>query len=259
MLPPEALGMLPPDTPAKRSRNGHARPSEVRSGNGVHVAPTGREVNGHGEHAGNGDSVTHAGPAKGRSDGFRVDQARIARAVREILEAIGEDPDRDGLLETPQRVARAYAELFGGLHSDPAVHLRKTFDEKCDEVVLEKNIPFQSMCEHHLLPFEGVAHIAYLPGERIVGISKLARVLEVLSRRPQVQERLTNQIADLVESELGARGVACVLDATHTCMTLRGARKPGTRVVTSATRGVFRTDPASRSEVMSLILANQSR
>jgi len=186
----------------------------------------------------------------------RVDKPRIERAVREILEAIGEDPNRDGLRETPQRVARAYAELFSGLHSDPADFLRKTFDEKCDEIVLEKNIPFHSMCEHHLLPFEGVAHIAYLPGERIVGISKLARVLESFSRRPQVQERLTNQVAELIFSELKARGVAVVLDATHSCMTIRGVRKAGSRVVTSALRGLFRTNPPTRAEVMSLIYQN---
>lgn len=183
-----------------------------------------------------------------------VDQERIERAVREILSAIGEDPDREGLRETPARVARAYAELFNGLRENPAALLRKTFVEKCDELVLERDVPFQSMCEHHLLPFEGVAHIAYLPTGRIVGISKLARVLEVLSRRPQVQERLTNQLADLIERELNARAVACVLDATHTCMTMRGVRKPGSRVVTSALRGKFREDVAARAEVMSLIL-----
>jgi GTP cyclohydrolase I len=186
-----------------------------------------------------------------------VDQERIQSAVREILEAIGEDPDRDGLRETPQRVARAYAELFSGLRQDPSVLLRKTFVEPCNEIVLERDVPFQSMCEHHLLPFEGVAHIAYLPFEgRIVGISKLARVLEVLSRRPQVQERMTNQLADLIEKELRAKAVACVLDATHSCMTIRGVRKPGSRVVTSALRGRFRTDSASRAEVMSLIFSH---
>jgi GTP cyclohydrolase I len=183
----------------------------------------------------------------------RVDQPRIERAVREILEAIGEDPNRDGLKETPQRVARAYAEMFAGLHEDPAVHLRKTFDERCNEIVLEKDVPFHSMCEHHLLPFQGIAHIAYLPGDRIVGISKLARVLEGLARRPQVQERLTNQLADLVYNELHARGVAVVLDATHSCMTIRGVKKPGSRVVTSALRGFFKSDPAARAEVMALI------
>lgn len=198
-------------------------------------------------------SADENGAASGSGERRPVDQPRIARAVREILEAIGEDPDRDGLRDTPQRVGRAYAELFSGLHQDPSAFLAKTFDEACDEIVLEKNIPFHSMCEHHLLPFEGFAHIAYLPQKRIVGISKLARVLETFARRPQVQERLTNQIADLIHTQLDAKGVVCVLDATHSCMTIRGIRKPGSRVVTSALRGLFKSDPASRAEVMTLI------
>src|SRR5438094_1151315 len=156
-----------------------------------------------------------------------VDQVRIAAAVREILLAVGEDPDREGLLETPQRVARMYEELFAGLRKDPAVVLRKTFTEKYDEMVLVKNIGFESMCEHHLLPFFGKAHIAYLPQGRIVGLSKLARAVELLSRRPQVQERMTEELADLVMTELDVRGVGVILEASHTCMSIRGVRKPG--------------------------------
>jgi GTP cyclohydrolase I len=182
-----------------------------------------------------------------------VDQPRIERAVREILAAVGEDPDREGLLETPARVARMYAELFAGLHEDPAVHLRKFFTEKYDEVVLVRDISFNSMCEHHMLPFMGTAHIGYLPNGRVVGLSKLARVVEVVSRRPQVQERMTETIADLLVQELDAKGVAVVVEATHTCMTIRGIRKPGSLCVTSAMRGIFRSHLSSRSEIMTLI------
>jgi GTP cyclohydrolase I len=182
-----------------------------------------------------------------------VDLERIAAAVREILLAIGEDPDREGLRETPDRVARMYDELFAGLRKDPAAVLRKTFTEKYDEMVLVKNIGFESMCEHHLLPFLGKAHIAYLPQGRIVGLSKVARIVEILSRRPQVQERMTEEIADLVMQELNARGVGVVLEATHTCMAIRGVRKADSLCTTSAMRGVFQTNAATRSEFMALI------
>lgn len=182
-----------------------------------------------------------------------VDQERIRRAVREILAAVGEDPDREGLLETPARVARMYAELFGGLHEDPRQHLQKFFTEKYDEVVLVRDISFNSMCEHHMLPFMGMAHIGYLPNGRVIGLSKLARVVEVVSKRPQVQERMTETIADLLVEELDAKGVAVVIEATHTCMTIRGIRKPGSLCVTSAMRGIFRSHLSSRSEIMTLI------
>jgi GTP cyclohydrolase I len=190
-----------------------------------------------------------------RADGptAEVDHARIRAAVREILLAVGEDPDREGLLETPDRVARMYAELFSGLHADPRAHLRKTFTQKHDEMVLERDIHFASVCEHHLLPFMGKAHVAYLPNGRIVGLSKLARVVEVLSHRPQVQERMTEELADLMMAELDARGVAVILDATHTCMTIRGIRRPGSSCVTSAMRGAFRTNPATRTELLALV------
>ena len=182
-----------------------------------------------------------------------VDQPRVERAVREILLAVGEDPDREGLLETPARVARMYAELFSGLHDDPRVHMQKAFTEKYDEIVLVRDISFNSICEHHLLPFMGKAHIGYMPEGRVVGLSKLARVVEVVSRRPQVQERMTETIADLIIDELGARGAAVVVEASHTCMTIRGVRKPGSLCVTSAMKGIFRSNLSSRSEVMALI------
>ena len=183
----------------------------------------------------------------------KVDLPRIEAAVREILAAVGEDPDRDGLLQTPERVARMYAEMFAGLHSNPGRHLGKVFAEEYDEIVLVRDISFCSMCEHHLLPFTGRAHIAYLPKGRVVGLSKLARVVEEVSKRPQVQERLTHTVANLVEDELSARGVAVVCEATHSCMTIRGIRKPGSLCVTSAMRGIFRDDPKSRAEVLGLI------
>ena len=182
-----------------------------------------------------------------------VDQARIERAVREILAAIGENPDREGLLETPARVARMYAELFAGLHQDPRVHLQKAFTEKYDEIVLVRDIDFNSVCEHHLMPFMGKAHIGYLPDGRVLGLSKLARLVEAVAHRPQVQERMTEQIADFLVKDLGAKGVAVVVEATHTCMTVRGVRKPGSVCVTSAMKGVFRANVSSRAEVMSLI------
>jgi GTP cyclohydrolase I len=182
-----------------------------------------------------------------------VDKDRIAAAVREILIAVGEDPDRDGLLETPQRVARMYEELFSGLHQDPSAFLRKTFVEKYDEMVLVKDIQFESMCEHHLLPFFGKAHIAYIPKGRIVGLSKLARVVEVIARRPQVQERMTEEIADLLMGHLNARGCGVVLEAAHTCMSMRGIRKSNSQTVTSSMRGIFRENLSTRSEFMALI------
>lgn len=186
-----------------------------------------------------------------------VDHARIEAAVREILFAVGEDPDREGLLETPSRVARMYAEMFSGLHRDPRIHLQKVFTEKYDEVVLIRDITFCSMCEHHLLPFLGKAHVGYMPDGKVVGLSKLARVVEEVARRPQVQERMTEEIADLVESELNARGVAVVLEASHSCMTIRGIRKPGSLCMTSAMRGLFRNNSSSRAEILGLIMGQQ--
>jgi GTP cyclohydrolase I len=182
-----------------------------------------------------------------------VDLDRIAAAVREILLALGEDADREGLKETPQRVARMYEEMFSGLRQDPTTVLQKTFTEKYDEMVLVKNIRFDSMCEHHLLPFFGKAHIAYLPGGQIVGLSKLARLVEILSRRPQVQERMTEELADLLTQELGARGVGVVVEASHTCMSIRGVRKAESLCTTSAMRGVFQSNLSTRSEFMALI------
>ncbi len=182
-----------------------------------------------------------------------VDHARIEAAVREILLAVGENPDREGLVETPARVARMYEELFAGLRQKPQACLSKTFTEKYDEMVLVKDINFESMCEHHLLPFFGKAHIAYLPNGRIVGLSKLARVVEILSRRPQVQERMTEELADLIMAQLDARGVGVVLEAAHTCMAIRGVRKPGSICTTSAMRGGFKHHPETRSEFMALI------
>jgi len=182
-----------------------------------------------------------------------VDHARIRRAVREILAAIGEDPDREGLLDTPDRVARMYAEIFAGLHTDPAIHLQKTFTQKHDEMVLVKDIEFASCCEHHLLPFFGKTHIAYLPNGQIVGLSKLARVVDAVARRPQVQERMTEEIADLIMKHLKPRGVAVIVEASHSCMTIRGVRKPAAMTITSSMRGGFLDNPATRAELMSLV------
>jgi GTP cyclohydrolase IA len=186
-----------------------------------------------------------------------VDYARIAAAVREILVAVGEDPDREGLRETPQRVARMYEEMFAGLRKDPALVLRKTFTEKYDEIVLVKDIGFESMCEHHLLPFFGRAHVAYLPNGKIVGLSKLARAVEILARRPQVQERMTEELAELIMTELDARGVGVILEASHTCMSIRGIRKPGAICTTSAMRGAFQSNHSTRSELMALLHNNR--
>jgi len=186
-----------------------------------------------------------------------VDLARIEKAVREILIAIGEDPDRDGLQRTPHRVARAYAELFAGLRVDPATVLTTTFEANHEELVLVRDIELMSLCEHHLLPFRGVAHVGYIPGThgRITGLSKLARLVEVFSRRPQVQERLTSQIADLLMERLDPRGVIVVLECEHMCMEMRGIRKAGARTVTSAVRGAFQRDGKVRAEAMTLINA----
>lgn len=184
---------------------------------------------------------------------LKVDHARLRRAVREMLAAIGEDPDREGLLDTPDRVARMYAEIFAGLHIDPAIYLQKTFTQKHDEMVLVKDIEFASMCEHHLLPFFGKAHIAYLPNGQIVGLSKLARVVDAVARRPQVQERMTEEIADLIETHLKARGVGVIVEAAHTCMSIRGVRKPGAMTITSSMRGGFLDNPMTRNELMALV------
>jgi GTP cyclohydrolase IA len=185
-----------------------------------------------------------------------VDHARAEAAVRELLIAVGEDPDRPGLQDTPGRVARAYAETFSGLWEDPAAVLSTTFAEDHDEMVLVKDIPMYSTCEHHLVPFHGVAHVGYIPGEdgRVTGLSKLARLVEIYARRPQVQERMTSQIADALADVLKPRGVLVVIEAEHLCMAMRGIRKPGATTVTSAVRGIFRDNPATRSEAMSLVL-----
>jgi GTP cyclohydrolase I len=183
------------------------------------------------------------------------DRARIERAVREILEAVGEDPDREGLLRTPERVADMYAEIFAGLSDDPADHLSVTFGADHDEMVMVKDVPLYSMCEHHLAPFIGRAHVAYIPNAsgRITGLSKLARLVDSYARRLQVQERLTSQIAEEIEAKLEPRGVLVVIEAEHLCMSMRGVRKPGTTTVTSAVRGLFRDNPATRAEAMAFI------
>jgi GTP cyclohydrolase I len=188
-----------------------------------------------------------------------VDLPRIERAVREILLAVGEDPDREGLLKTPNRVARAYAELMAGLRDNPREHLKTVFHERYDEVVLLRDIQFHSLCEHHLLPFTGKAHVAYLPDGKVVGLSKLARLVEGFARRPQVQERLTTQIADALMEELVPIGAACVIEATHTCMTIRGAKKPGSIMVTSALRGIFKDNASSRAEILALMYEGRER
>jgi GTP cyclohydrolase I len=186
-----------------------------------------------------------------------VDLDRIRRAVREILLAIGDDPDREGLIETPDRVARMYAEVFQGLHQDPTVHLQKVFTQKYDEMVIIKDIGFESFCEHHLLPFTGRAHVAYIPNGKVVGLSKIPRVIDVLARRPQLQEKLTEEVADLLMEQLDARGVAVVMEASHSCMTIRGVHKPGSTMVTSALRGICKESPATRGEVLSLIMGSK--
>jgi len=183
----------------------------------------------------------------------KIDEARIEKAVREILSAVGEDLNRDGLKDTPARVAKMYGELLAGMHDDPNTHISRVFNENYDEIVLLRDIPFYSICEHHLMPFIGSAHVAYLPSGKILGVSKLARIVDCFARRLQTQERLTYQIADCLMSNLKPLGVAVVLEAAHSCMTIRGIKKPGSVMVTSAVRGLFRKDPRSRNEIMSLI------
>jgi GTP cyclohydrolase I len=189
-----------------------------------------------------------------------IDLDRIERAVREILVAIGDDPDRDGLLRTPRRVAEMYAEVFGGLHEDPARHLVTTFEADHDEMVLVRDIPIYSLCEHHLVPFHGRAHVAYIPGidGRITGLSKLARLVDGFAKRPQVQERLTTQVADALVAALDPRGAFVLVEAEHLCMSMRGVRKPGAFTVTSAVRGIFKENAATRAEVMSLLGSRSS-
>jgi GTP cyclohydrolase IA len=186
-----------------------------------------------------------------------VDVPRIERAVREILLAIGEDPDREGLVGTPGRVAKAYEFLFAGLGEDPTKHLRVGFQEDHHEMVLIRDIPFYSMCDHHLLPFVGKAHVGYIPNGKVVGLSKLARVVEGYSRRPQLQERLTAQVADALHQELDARGSIVVIEANHLCLTMRGVQKPGSVTVTSAVRGIYAKDERTRHEAMSLITGHR--
>lgn len=183
----------------------------------------------------------------------KVDKERIKKAVHEILKAVGEDPDREGLKDTPQRVARMYAELLEGMHHNPKEHLNTIFHENYDEIVLLRDIPFYSICEHHMMPFIGKAHVAYLPDGCVLGLSKLARIVDCFARRLQVQERLTVQIADFLMENLKPKGVAVIIEASHSCMTIRGIKKPGAVMVTSALRGIFKKDPRSRSEVLTLM------
>jgi len=185
--------------------------------------------------------------------GKKIDSERIKKAVKEILIAVGEDPEREGLKDTPARVARMYGELLGGMYEKPEQHLRSVFSENYDEIVVLRDIPFYSICEHHMMPFIGSAHVAYLPTGAVLGVSKLARIVECFARQLQTQERLTYQIADFLMNRLETRGVAVVLAASHSCMTIRGIKKPGSEMVTSALRGIFRKDPKSRSEVLSLM------
>ncbi|MHC4555979.1 MAG: GTP cyclohydrolase I FolE [Planctomycetota bacterium] len=183
----------------------------------------------------------------------KVDTERIKKAVKEILLSVGEDTGREGLKATPERVARMYAELLGGIHEDPKKHLSSVFTENYDEIVLLRDIPFYSICEHHLMPFIGSAHVAYLPSGSVLGVSKLARIVDCFARRLQTQERLTYQIADFIMDSLEPQGVSVVLEASHSCMTIRGIKKPGSMMVTSALRGIFKRDPRSRNEILSLM------
>ncbi|SFL98064.1 GTP cyclohydrolase I FolE [Salibacterium qingdaonense] len=183
-----------------------------------------------------------------------VNHDKIEKAVYSILEAVGENPDRDGLLDTPKRVARMYEEVFQGLSQDPAEHLQTVFGEEHEELVLVRDIPFYSMCEHHLVPFYGKAHVGYIPKEgQVTGLSKLARTVETVAKRPQLQERITSTVADSILETLNPHGVIVVVEAEHMCMTMRGIQKPGTETVTSAVRGSFENDEASRAEVLTLI------
>lgn len=195
------------------------------------------------------------GKARMTESTHHMDHEKIEQGVRLILEGMGEDPKREGLLDTPARVARAYEEMCGGLYQDADELFRVTFDAECHEIVIVRDIPFYSMCEHHLLPFFGTAHVAYIPGDsgRVCGISKLARVVDVYAKRPQLQERLCAQVADAVERNLHPLGVLVVMEAEHLCMTMRGVRKPGSKTTTSAVRGVLKRNPATRAEAMSLI------
>jgi GTP cyclohydrolase I len=186
-----------------------------------------------------------------------INQEKITAGVRMILEGLGEDLEREGLRGTAERVARMYTELLQGLHEDPRAYLQVVFDEQHDEMVVVRDVPFSSLCEHHMLPFHGRVHAAYIPHGKVVGLSKIPRVIEAFARRLQVQERMTSQIADLLMEELDAHGVGVVVEASHTCMTMRGIKKPGTLMVTSAMRGTFRTNKATRSEFLSLILHHQ--
>ncbi|QRP46594.1 GTP cyclohydrolase I FolE [Amycolatopsis sp. FDAARGOS 1241] len=203
--------------------------------------------------------MTWTDPTTSSDDGLRpvpvFDQGRAERAIRELLLACGEDPDRDGLLETPARVARAYQEMFAGLYTDPDDVLAKTFDESHEELVLVTDIPLYSFCEHHLLPFHGFAHVGYIPNAdgKVTGLSKLSRLVDLYAKRPQVQERLTSQVADALDRKLEPRGVIVVIEAEHLCMSMRGIRKPGARTVTSAVRGLLRTSATSRAEAIELI------
>ncbi len=182
-----------------------------------------------------------------------IDNKKIENAVRDILDAIGEDVDREGLRETPARVARMYSELLGGMREEPEIHFKSVFTEDYDEIVLLRDIPFFSMCEHHMLPFIGCAHVAYLPSGKVLGVSKMARIVDCFAKRLQVQERLTGEIADLMMNHLKPMGVAVVVEASHSCMTIRGIKKPGSTMVTSALRGLFRKDSRSRNEILSLL------
>lgn len=195
------------------------------------------------------------------SEAHAIDRDRIIAAVGEILAAIGEDPNRDGLIRTPERVADMYVEIMSGLHSNPATHLDVQFDADHDEMIMIRDISFASVCEHHLVPFMGRAHVAYIPGKdgRITGLSKLARLVDGFARRPQVQERMTSQIADSLVEHLKPRGALVVVEAEHLCMSMRGVKKPGALTVTSAVRGVFKTDQATRSEAMNLIGFSRDR
>ncbi|HDR4419502.1 TPA: GTP cyclohydrolase I FolE [Bacillus cereus] len=184
----------------------------------------------------------------------KVNLEQIEHAVRLILEAIGDDPNREGVLDTPKRVAKMYAEVFSGMHEDPKEHLHKVFGEDHEELVLVKDIPFYSMCEHHLVPFYGVAHVAYIPqGGKVTGLSKLARTVDTIARRPQLQERITSTVANSIMEVLEPHGVMVVVEAEHMCMTMRGVKKPGAKTVTTAVRGVLENDAAARSEILSFI------
>lgn len=208
---------------------------------------------GDGQVVGSGSAFVAADPNEQHSLLPAIDAPRIQAAVREILLAIGEDPEREGLLRTPERVAAAYAELFAGLRDDPRRHLAVTFDEQHRELVVLRDIPFASVCEHHLLPFTGHVHIGYVPQGRVVGLSKLARLVEAYARRPQVQERLTSEIADILMEELQPDGCGVVIEATHTCMTIRGIQKPGSTMITSAIRGGFQRRAETRAEFFAIV------